>query len=81
MQWAQLAGYAPAWYGAGKTSAVSKLNIPGKIAWITMEVPGFVTLLYVMNSLPANGISSLPWENKAMAGLFVRSYFLLKVRR
>jgi hypothetical protein len=61
------------WYGAGKTSmANSRLNIPGKIAWITMEVPGFLTVLYIMYTLPAQlGISQLPWENKAMAGIFV----------
>ncbi|CZR59579.1 probable steroid 5 alpha-reductase [Phialocephala subalpina] len=62
------------WYGAGKTSGKSVLNIPGKIAWITMEVPGFITLLYVMNTLPAGGFWSLPWESKAMGGLFVLHY-------
>jgi 3-oxo-5-alpha-steroid 4-dehydrogenase 1 len=37
-----------------------------------MEVPGFLTLLYIMNTLPAQvGLSALPWENKAMGGLFV----------
>jgi len=60
------------WYGMGKTSVTSRLNIPGKIAWITMEAPGFITLLYIMNTLPAQvGLSALPWENKAMGGLFV----------
>ncbi|KAE8453090.1 hypothetical protein EG329_012277 [Mollisiaceae sp. DMI_Dod_QoI] len=63
------------WYGAGKTSGKSILNIPGKIAWITMEIPGFITLLYVMNTLPSQvGLSSLPWENKAMGGMFVIHY-------
>jgi 3-oxo-5-alpha-steroid 4-dehydrogenase 1 len=38
-----------------------------------MEVPGFLTLLYIFNTLPAElGISALPWENKAMAGMFDR---------
>lgn len=65
-QWAQ------PWYPAGKTSVVSKLNIPGKIGWITMEVPGFLTLLYCMYTIPKeNGLAGLPWENKAMGGLFV----------
>jgi len=58
-------------YPAGKTSINSRFNIPGKIAWITMEVPGFLTLLYVMNTLPAGGWAALPWENKAMGSLFV----------
>ncbi|KAH6674521.1 steroid 5 alpha-reductase [Halenospora varia] len=63
------------WYGAGKTSSNSKFNLPGKIAWITMEVPGFLTVLYIMNTLPGQlRISHLPWENKAMAGLFTTHY-------
>jgi len=38
-----------------------------------MEAPGFLTLLYIMNTLPAEqGLASLPWENKAMGSLFVR---------
>lgn len=37
-----------------------------------MEVPGFITLLYIMNTLPDKiGIEKLPWENWAMGGLFV----------
>lgn len=57
----------------GKTSTESPFNIPGKIGWATMEAPGFITLLYIMFTLPAqNGISSLPLANWLMAGLFVR---------
>lgn len=64
------------WYGAGKTSQKSIFNIPGKIAWVTMEMPGFLTLLYTMNTLPGQvGLSSLPWENKAMGSLFVSSLY------
>jgi len=60
------------WYGAGKTSTNSRFNIPGKIAWITMETPGLLTLLYVMKTLPAQvGMAQIPWENKVMAGLYV----------
>jgi 3-oxo-5-alpha-steroid 4-dehydrogenase 1 len=37
-----------------------------------MEAPGFLTLLYIMNTLPAQvGLSELPWENKAMGALVV----------
>ena len=32
------------WYGMGKTSVRSPLNIPGRIAWMTMEAPGFTFL-------------------------------------
>lgn len=59
----------------GKTSVKSRLNIPGRIAWATMECPGFLTLLYIMNTLPAqHGITDLPWQNKVFAGLFVLHY-------
>lgn len=55
----------------GKTSIDSRFNIPGKIAWIMMELPGVLTLLYLMYTLPAqNGISSLPMANWLMASLF-----------
>ena len=57
----------------GKTSNNSRFNIPGKLAWLTMEAPGFITLLYIMWSLPKElGIESLPWGNWTMAGMFVR---------
>ncbi|KAI0015257.1 3-oxo-5-alpha-steroid 4-dehydrogenase [Xylariomycetidae sp. FL0641] len=63
------------WYGMGKTSVDSKLNIPGRIAWMTMEVPGFMTLLYNMSALQAeHGITDLPWQNKVLASLFVIHY-------
>jgi 3-oxo-5-alpha-steroid 4-dehydrogenase 1 len=58
----------------GKTSVVSRLNLPGRIAWFTMEAPGFLTLLYIMNTLPKQmEITDLPWQNKVLAGLFVRT--------
>ncbi|KAI0142985.1 3-oxo-5-alpha-steroid 4-dehydrogenase [Xylariaceae sp. FL1272] len=63
------------WYAMGKTSVESKLNIPGRIAWFTMEIPGFMTLLYHMRTLPAqHGIEDLPWQNKVLASLFVMHY-------
>ena len=58
----------------GKTSTESRFNVPGKIGWATMEAPGFITLLYIMYSLPKQeGIEKLPLENWVMAGCFVRS--------
>ena len=37
-----------------------------------MEAPGFITLLYIMYTLPQrNGIEKLPGANWLMAGLFV----------
>ncbi|KAM4060808.1 3-oxo-5-alpha-steroid 4-dehydrogenase [Hirsutella rhossiliensis] len=63
------------WYGMGKTSTPSRLNLPGRAAWMTMEAPGFLTLLYVMRTLPAqHGIDDLPWQNRVLAGLFVIHY-------
>lgn len=58
----------------GKTSTDSRFNIPGKIGWATMEAPGFITLLYIMYSLPKQEeIENLPMENWVMAGCFVCS--------
>lgn len=63
------------WYGMGKTSVESKLNVPGRIGWMIMECPGFMTLLYIMSTLTEQeGIEDLPWQNKVLAGLFVIHY-------
>ncbi|PTB49619.1 hypothetical protein M431DRAFT_500088 [Trichoderma harzianum CBS 226.95] len=63
------------WYGMGKTSVSSVFNLPGRFAWMTMECPGFLTLLYVMNTLPQKaGIDDLPWQNRVLGGLFVIHY-------
>jgi hypothetical protein len=60
------------WYPMGKTSIESKLNIPGRIGWMTMEAPGFILLLYIMFTLPGEtGMESVPISNWAMAGMFV----------
>ena len=38
-----------------------------------MEAPGFITVLYIMYSLPKQeGIEHLPLANWIMAGMFVR---------
>ncbi|KAL2131896.1 hypothetical protein VTI74DRAFT_4452 [Chaetomium olivicolor] len=69
------------WYGMGKTSVTSRLNLPGRIGWLTMEAPGFLTLLYHLYSLPAqvhpdllHSGEGLPWQNKVLAFLFVLHY-------
>lgn len=37
----------------GKTSVPSsRFNLPGRIGWLTMEIPGFLTLLYHLRTLP-----------------------------
>jgi len=59
----------------GKTSIESRLNLPGKWGWFTMEAPGFLTLLYIMFTLPKElGLESLPTSNWAMAGMFTIHY-------
>ena len=62
------------WWPQGKTSNTSRFNIPGKIGWMTMEVPAFLTLLYIMWALPAElgREEPLPKENWVMASMFVR---------
>ncbi|KAK3986619.1 putative 3-oxo-5-alpha-steroid 4-dehydrogenase [Cladorrhinum sp. PSN332] len=64
-------------YGMGKTSLPSsRLNIPGRAAWLTMEAPGFLTLLYTFNTLSSSSSpeGDLPWQNKVLAALFVIHY-------
>lgn len=61
----------------GKTATSSRLNIPGRLAWLTMESPGFLSLLYAMRTLPAQAgmsLSDLPWQNKVLAALFLMHY-------
>ena len=56
----------------GKTHIQSRLNLPGKAGWVMMEIPGFITLLYIMFALPQQlGIESLPRANWLMAAFFV----------
>ena len=67
------------WYPQGKTSDDSRFNISGKWGWFVMESTGFVTLIYIMATLPKElGIDSLPWGNWTMAGCFVRSPIYFK---
>ena len=50
----------------------SRFNLPGKIAWATMEAPGMMVLMYIMFTLPQKrGIEKLPMGNWLMAALFV----------
>ena len=60
----------------GKTSTLSRLNVPGKVGWMIMELPGPLLLGYTMLTLPAElGSKSLPWENWVLAGIFVSHLF------
>lgn len=60
------------YHAMGKRAIESEWNIPGKVAWTIMEVPGFLVLLYCVNTLPVQeGIASLPGTNKLLTGLYV----------
>jgi len=62
-------------YPQGKTSIQSRFNIPGKWAWLFMECPGFLTVLYCMLTIPAKeGLESVPFANKTMVALYVTHY-------
>ncbi|KAK1093521.1 hypothetical protein LTR48_002161 [Friedmanniomyces endolithicus] len=65
-------------YPQGKTSIDSRFNLPGKWAWCFMEVPGMLTVLYCMLTIPSTiGLSSpqqLPWGNWAMAFVYTIHY-------
>ena len=68
-------------YPQGKTSIESRLNLPGRYAWLIMELPGMFIVLYLMYTLPSQshlnitgGASGLPWVNWTMAGLYVIHY-------
>lgn len=70
--------FGRAWYQMGKTSGNSRWNLPGKLGWITMEIPGFLSLVYSMNVLPAKlGTRELPFENKLLGSLFVSNLLVV----
>ena len=59
----------------GKTSITSRLNIPGRLAWLTMEIPGTLSLLYTVFALaPDNDPRNLPLPAQAMALMFATHY-------
>jgi 3-oxo-5-alpha-steroid 4-dehydrogenase 1 len=76
------------WYPMGKTALASSMfNLPGRLAWVTMEVPGMSSMLYVLWALPQQlGLikSAVPsfklWadaldsKNLILASLFVTHY-------
>ncbi|KFZ03459.1 hypothetical protein V502_10928 [Pseudogymnoascus sp. VKM F-4520 (FW-2644)] len=60
-----------AYYPMGKTSTASCLNIPGKLAWVLMELPAPLLLVYTMTGLRAT-LPPPPTENSILAGIYVR---------
>lgn len=66
-------------FGMGKHSSASRWNMPGKIAWVSMEVPALLLTAYISNTLPSQvgipgGFSGLPGPNKLMLGLYMLHY-------
>lgn len=62
-------------YPAGKSSTDSRYNLPGKWAWLVMESVGPLTMLYCVFTIPQQeGLSTLPWGNRTMAGMYVLHY-------
>ncbi|KAL5345945.1 hypothetical protein ACLOAV_008975 [Pseudogymnoascus australis] len=57
----------------GKTSTTSCLNIPGKLAWVLMELPAPLLLVYTMTGLRAT-LPPPPKENLILAGIYVTHY-------
>ncbi|KAF7592900.1 hypothetical protein BBP40_012312 [Aspergillus hancockii] len=70
VQW--LTSYFP----MGKTSLESSpLNIPGRIAWSSMELVAPINLLYHLTTLPPKmNISPIPTPNKLLATLYITHY-------
>ncbi|KFY19079.1 hypothetical protein V493_08161 [Pseudogymnoascus sp. VKM F-4281 (FW-2241)] len=62
-----------AYYPMGKTSTTSCLNIPGKLAWVLMELPAPLLLVYTMTGLRAT-LPPPPGENLILAGIYVTHY-------
>ncbi|KAK3082348.1 hypothetical protein LTS18_004260 [Coniosporium uncinatum] len=63
-------------YPSGKTSIESRFNLSGRWAWMAMEAPGSLVLLYIFVTLPKDlGIQSLPWGNWVMVTFYTVHYF------
>jgi len=61
----------------GKTSIESRLNLPGKLGWFLMEIPGPLVIIYCMLSIPPSlGITvhDLSWTNWTLAGIYITHY-------
>ncbi|CAK4033372.1 3-oxo-5-alpha-steroid 4-dehydrogenase like [Lecanosticta acicola] len=61
-------------YPQGKTSIESAYNLPGKYAWLIMECPGFLVVLYCMFTIVPQEDGPLPWANWTMAGIYTIHY-------
>ncbi|KAI9367989.1 hypothetical protein BJX61DRAFT_251658 [Aspergillus egyptiacus] len=70
-----VAQWLTSWHPAGKTSTTSYLNLPGRLAWFTMEIIGPINLLYILTNLPPElNMQTLPLPNKLVASLYVIHY-------
>ncbi|KAA8903173.1 3-oxo-5-alpha-steroid 4-dehydrogenase-domain-containing protein [Sphaerosporella brunnea] len=62
------------WYPMGKTSAKSIFNVPGKPAWIMMELVSPLTLLYTIYTNPSR-TGPLPKAHVWLTTLYCMHYF------
>ncbi|KAE8157865.1 hypothetical protein BDV40DRAFT_36301 [Aspergillus tamarii] len=81
--WQYFAGFTivlwlTTWFPMGKTSLKSSIfNIPGRLAWTTMELIAPLNLIYVMSALVAKlntDLTSLPLPNQIVAALYLIHY-------
>jgi 3-oxo-5-alpha-steroid 4-dehydrogenase 1 len=63
------------WYPMGKTSYGSVFNVPGKPAWIIMELVSPLTLLYTIYTNPARAGAPLPKAHAWLTTLYCMHYF------
>jgi 3-oxo-5-alpha-steroid 4-dehydrogenase 1 len=59
------------WYPMGKTAYPSPLNLPGRLAWFTMETPGLLIFLYTVFTLQT---TPLPLPNLILVAMFTIHY-------
>ncbi|KAF8473811.1 3-oxo-5-alpha-steroid 4-dehydrogenase-like protein [Kalaharituber pfeilii] len=62
------------YYPTGKTSFSSPLNLPGRHAWITMELPSPIWLLVTSLSVSQHLSLSLPLRNRILIAIYLVHY-------
>lgn len=61
-------------YPTGKTSIASRLNLPGRFAWITMELPSPVLLVVTVLGVSWQTTTPLPWPHVLLMAMFLVHY-------
>jgi 3-oxo-5-alpha-steroid 4-dehydrogenase 1 len=63
------------WYPMGKTANKSVFNLPGKPAWVCMELVSPLTLLYTIYTNPSRTTEPLPKAHVWLTTLYCMHYF------